>query len=92
VHDSLRLVGGELHSWRVSPGYYEMLLDVPGGTDRGAGLELGAYAANCAHAPHDEGQHYFCILKETSSILVQNVRHVGAGSERSGVLTVFRLP
>jgi hypothetical protein len=92
VHDSLQLVGGERRSWRVPPGYYEMRLDLPRDAKPGQGLELAAYAANCAHAPRDEGQHYFCILKENSAIIVQNARPRGAHSERSGKLTVFRLP
>jgi hypothetical protein len=92
IHDSLRMVGGELRSWRLPPGYYEMRLDLPLGQQRGRGLELATYRANCANAPRHDGQHYFCVLKDGSSIIVQNVRSHGANSERSGELTVFRLP
>ena len=33
----------------------------------------------------DDGQHYFCILKGGSSVIVQNTRAQGAHSELSGV-------
>ncbi len=91
IHDSLRLVGGQLRTWRLPPGYYEMRLD-PRDQQSGPGLELAAYRANCANAPRHDGQHYFCILKSGSSIIVQNTRAQGARSELRGELTVFRLP
>jgi hypothetical protein len=89
VHDSLSLVGGELRTWRLPPGYYEMRLDPARGAH---GLELAAYRANCANAPRHDGQHYFCILKNGSSIIVRNTGAQGANSELTGELTVFRLP
>lgn len=92
VHDSVRLVGGELRSWRVSPGYYEVQLVASRhypGSDR---LELGAFHANCARAPLSGGQHYFCVLRNGASIVVRNSLPVGMSSELDGELIVFRQP
>lgn len=91
VHDSVTLVGGQLRTWRFTPGYYEMRLVGSAGRDS-ADLELAPYNANCADAPRHDGQHYFCILNSASALVVRNLRRSGAHSERSGRLTVFRLP
>jgi hypothetical protein len=45
VHDSVHLVGGELESWRVSPGYYEVQLATSSHSGDSIGLELGAFHA-----------------------------------------------
>jgi hypothetical protein len=92
IHDSLQLAGHEYRRWRLPPGYYEMRLDSLPEQTHGTGLRLVAYDANCAHAPRETGQHYFCILKVSSSVIVQNTRPVGSGPELRGELTVFRLP
>jgi hypothetical protein len=92
VHESLSLPGGALRSWRVQPGYYELRLDLPNANGKQSELVLAAYHANCAPAPRDDGQHYFCILKDDSSIIVRNPRATGGGSDRTGELTVFRMP
>jgi hypothetical protein len=91
VHDSVSLVGSELRSWRLPPGYYEMWLE-PRDEQGGSGLRLGVYRANCADAPRHDGQHYFCILTAASSVVVRNMRPQGARSDLSGELTVLRLP
>lgn len=92
VHDSVQLVGGEMRSWRVSPGYYEVQLVSPRDNGGIAGLDLHAYHAHCARAPFGGGQHYFCILGERASIIVENSLPVGANSERDGELIVLRQP
>jgi hypothetical protein len=92
VHDSLRLVGGELRTWRVTRGYYELRLDVSAPRERRPGLVLAAYHAKCYSVPRDDGRHYFCNLADDSAIIVRNMSPVGPSSALSGELTVLRLP
>ena len=92
VHETARLVGGQWKSWRIAPGYYELRLDSLNAPHKPAGLELAFYAANCAHAPRDEGQHYFCVLTTRSSIIVRNPHSPKATRELFGELTVYRQP
>jgi hypothetical protein len=92
VHEATSLVGGELKSWRVAPGYYELRLDSLGDPRKPPGLELTTYDANCAHAPRDNGQHYFCVLSARSSIIVRNPHPAGATRELFGELTAYRQP
>ncbi|MGH7654010.1 MAG: hypothetical protein ACREN6_05040 [Gemmatimonadaceae bacterium] len=92
VHETTRLVGGQWKSWRLAPGYYELRLDSLNDPHKPAGLELATYNANCARAPHDDGQHYFCILTARSSIIVRNPHSAGATREMFGELTAYRQP
>lgn len=92
VHDSVHLVGGELKSWRVSPGYYEVQLALSPENEDSTGLELGAFGASCARAPLSGGQHYFCVLRKGASVIVRNSRPVGPRSKLDGELVVFRQP
>ena len=92
IHDSLRLVGGELRTWRVSPGYYEPRLDVPATREQSQALVLGVYNGKCYSVPRDDGRHAFCHLADDSSIIVRNTAPVASGSELFGELTVLRLP
>jgi|ERR1019366_1088637 hypothetical protein len=92
VHDSVHLVGGELESWRVSPGYYEVQLATSSHNGDSTGLELGAFHASCARAPVNRGQHYFCVLRKGASFIVRNSKPVGPRSTLDGELIVFRQP
>jgi hypothetical protein len=92
VHDSVHLVGGELESWRVSPGYYEVQLATSSHNGDSTGLELGAFNASCARAPVNRGQHYFCILRKGASFIVRNSKPVGPRSTLDGELIVLRQP
>ena len=92
VHETARLVGGQWKTWRLAPGYYELRLDSLSDPRTPPGLELGTYNANCARAPRDDGQHYFCILTTRSSIIVRNPHPPKATRELFGELTVYRQP
>jgi hypothetical protein len=85
---SLRLVGGEMRSWHIAQGRYELSL-VP---DPSAHTELvlGAVGANCARFP-DGGQHYSCIAREGAAVVVRHPRGAGQGRELGGNLSVRRL-
>jgi hypothetical protein len=92
VHEATSLAGSEMKSWHVAPGYYELRLDSLSDPHKPAGLELTTYNANCAHAPRDNGQHYFCVLTAQSSIIVRNPRPADAARELFGELTAYRQP
>jgi hypothetical protein len=92
VHDTLHLAGRQYQLWHLPPGYYELRLNTPVTRPNRPGLVLAAYGATCAHAPRDDGQHYFCTMKANASVIVQNSRPVGTGADLRGELTVFRLP
>lgn len=91
VDTSLKMVGGELRSWRLPPGYYKLHLDVAD-TSRGhASLLLAATASNCARG-RDGPQDYWCITRDSSTIVVRNPNAPGRGRELSGHLTVVQHP
>jgi hypothetical protein len=92
VYDSVHLVGGEIESWRVSPGYYEVQLVRTSHDDDSPGLELGAFHASCARALVNRGQHYFCVLRDGASFVVRNSRPIGPRSMLDGELIAFRQP
>src|SRR5262245_21560053 len=70
----LRLVGGELRSWRIPAGRYDIRLDVD--STQGAQLLLAALGMNCARFP-DGDQHYSCVAREGGTIVVRNPRSPG---------------
>ncbi len=85
---SLRLVGGEMRSWHIVPGRYELSL-LP---DPSAHAEpvLGAVGTNCARFPGG-GQHYSCIARQGAAVVVRHPRGAGQGRELAGELLVRRL-
>ncbi len=85
---SLRLVGGEIRSWHIAPGRYELsLLPAPGAHEAPV---LGAVGANCARFP-EGGQHYSCIAREGAALVVRHPLGAGQGRELAGQLLVRRL-
>jgi hypothetical protein len=92
AYDTLRLVGGQMKTYRVAPdGWYEIQLYRADSADHGPGLEVGSYDANCARAITG-GFHYYCIARAGTSIVVQNSLPRGRRSDRVGILTIFRKP
>ena len=84
----LRLVGGELRSWRIPSGHYGIRLDVDS-TQR-AQLVLAALRMNCARFG-DGDQQYSCVAREGATIVVRNPRSPGQTRELSGALTIQSL-
>lgn len=92
AYDTLRFVGGQMKTYRVAPGgWYDIQLYRADSADRGPGLEVGSYNANCARAVTG-GFHYYCIAGAATSIVVQNALPSGGHSERLGILAIFRKP
>jgi hypothetical protein len=91
IQTPLRLVSGEVRSWRLPPGYYEIRLESPAGKQSKRSLALFMYRANCSHSSSG-GQHYYCITKDNSSVIVQNPVPAGDGIELAGTLQVLRKP
>ena len=92
VQDSVHLVGGKFASWRVSPGYCEVQLTFSSDNADSGGLELSVFHATCARALVNRGQHYFCVLREGSSLIVRNSKPIGSHSQLDGELIAFRKP
>jgi len=81
----LRLVGGELRTWRIPPGKYELLL-VPDTTAHGKAI-LGASASNCSRWPGD-AERYTCIARENASVIVRNASAPGRGHDAAANLFI----
>jgi hypothetical protein len=84
----LQLVGGELRSWRVPSGRYDVRLDAD--SSQRARLVLAALGMNCARFP-DGDQHYSCIARAGARVVVRNPRSPGQSLELSGALTIQSL-
>jgi hypothetical protein len=81
----LRLAGGELRSWRLAPGLYELRLDASGA----GSLALAAFNANCARYS-DRDDHYSCVTGDRGAVIVRNPLPAGAKGADSGVFVVAR--
>ena len=69
VARDLYLVQGEMRTWRIPEGRYELqLLTAPRDS---ASLLLAAHPANCA--PFPGIQHYSCVIKGGSAVVVRNM-------------------
>ncbi len=86
--DSLNMAAGELRSWRLPPGRYEIKLLADGGAP--AHLRLASYQMNCAPLPRTEEQ-YSCIAKDRASVIVHHTEPAGRGRQSRATLQVHRL-
>lgn len=84
----LRLVGGELRIWRLSPGRYTLRLDAPANASAPV---LAAAGANCAPYPA-AGQHYQCVASGPASVVVRHRGAVGTAPAAPATLRIRRLP
>jgi hypothetical protein len=84
----LRLVGGELRSWRIPPGMYDVRLDTDS-TQRER-LVLAGVGMKCARFS-DGDQQYSCIAGEGAAVVVRSPRRPGQTRELSGALTIRSL-
>ena len=85
--ESLSMAAGELRSWRLPPGRYEIsLFD----DDRApAYLRLASHEMNCAALPRTE-QQYSCIAMDRASVIVHHTRPAGRGRQSTATLLVQR--
>jgi hypothetical protein len=81
----LRLVGGELRSWRIPSGRYDVRFDAD--STQHERLVFGALEMNCARFS-DGDQHYSCVAREGATIVVRNPRSPGQTRELSAALTI----
>jgi hypothetical protein len=91
VDASLKLVGGEMRTWRLPPGYYKLHLDASAASRGRASLLLAASRSNCARG-RDGPQDYWCITSDSSTIVVRNPEAPGRGRELAGHLSVVQYP
>jgi hypothetical protein len=77
------VVPGQMRSWQLPPGRYEVSLSAAAKTDSAV---LAVFEANCALLTMDS-QHYECIARRRSAVVIK-----GAGqSPFSGLLRMRRL-
>lgn len=85
--ESLSMAAGELRSWRLPPGRYEISLFGDDGAP--ARLRLASYQMNCAALPGTE-QQYSCIAKDRASVIVHHTEPAGRGRRSTANLQVHR--
>jgi len=85
--ESLGMAAGELRSWRLPPGRYEISLIGEGGAP--AHLRLASYQMNCAALPGTE-QQYSCIAMDRASVIVHHTEPAGRGHQSTATLLVHR--
>ena len=85
--ESLSMAAGELRSWHLPPGRYEISLFGDGGAP--SHLRLASYQMNCAALPHTE-QQYSCIAMDRASVIVHHTEPAGRGHPSAATLLVHR--
>lgn len=91
VEAALDMMPGELRTWHLPPGYYDVRLDTPGAEAQRTALALGAYRSNCSQAISG-GEHYYCIAKDHASIVVRVLRTDHEKGDVTGTLRILRKP
>ena len=85
--ESLSVAAGELRSWHLPTGRYDIsLVDDNGAPEY---LTLASYEMNCAAIPRTD-QHYSCVAKDRASVIVHHTRPAGRGREARAVLLIKR--
>ncbi|HEX3867150.1 MAG TPA: hypothetical protein VHV78_10365 [Gemmatimonadaceae bacterium] len=79
----LRLAPGEMRTWPISPGPYEIWL---AGDFAANDLVFGTAAINCAGGDNQ----YDCIALPNASVIVRNMERAGSTRELTGTLSVRR--
>ena len=85
--ESLSMAAGELRSWRLPSGRYEIRLLGDGGAP--ADLRLASHQMNCATLPRTE-QQYSCIASDRASVIVHHTEPAGRGRQSTATLLVHR--
>lgn len=82
------LTGGEMKSWRLPRGRYEINL-TPATGAKTQPLALSMYRANCASGRLGP-QHLHCVTYEAGALSVRNTREPGPRSSRTGNVMLIR--
>lgn len=90
IDSSLTLAAGEIRTYRVGAGYYQLTLDAVATRGGRAPLVLAIVRANCAIG-REGPQDYYCITNDSSIVIVANRSDPGTG-DLSGHLTVRQRP
>lgn len=85
---SLRLVGGEIRSWPIPRGEYQLWLRTSADAERQ--LVLGGVSMNCANWSGAD-QKYHCLAFDNASVIVRNEQPAGHGNALEGVLAIRRM-
>lgn len=86
--ESLNLSAGELRSWRLTPGSYEIKL--LGDSGAPVNLRLASHQMNCAALPQTE-QQYSCIAGDhRASVVVHHTEAAGRGRLATATLLLHR--
>lgn len=86
---ALRLVGGEIRSWHIPPGRYELEL-VSAPTQR-QHLVLGGTDLHCSSFPGErQRQHYSCVARGSAAVIVRHPKSAGSGAVLGADLYVRR--
>lgn len=75
----ITLTGGEMRSWKLPHGRYELMLS-PLDSTKPSSLALATYNANCARG-HAGPQHLHCVTYTEGAVIVSNPRKPGRNSE-----------
>lgn len=86
--EALTLSPGELRSWRLPLGRFQLFL--LGDSAARHGLALGSHQMNCARWPRAD-EHYMCIAKEGAAVIVRHEAPAGHGRASSGTFVVERM-
>jgi hypothetical protein len=84
----LTLTGGEMKSWRLPRGRYEINL-TPTTGEKTQPLALSMYRANCASGRQGP-QHLHCVTYEEGALIVRNTHEPGPRSSRTGNVMLIR--
>lgn len=87
--EALTLSPGELRSWRLPLGRFQVFL--LGDNAARDGLALATHQMNCAKWPRSEEVHYMCIAKAGAAVIVRHEEPAGRGRVSSGTLVVERM-
>ena len=85
---SLRLVAGEIRTWPVPRGEYQLWLHTAANAERQ--LVLGGASMNCANWSGAE-QKYHCLAFDNAAVIVRNMQPAGRGKALEGVLAIRRM-
>jgi len=89
IDTSLAMVAGEMRTWHLAPGYYELQLDALG--EAADSLQLGAIGGNCARWRNGP-QDYWCVMGDSSTLVVLNANPAGTRRARSAHLSAVQYP
>lgn len=89
----ISLIGGEIRTWRLPPGRFELLLRSDSAKRKAPHLVLGVYRVNCARGPRRATeQHLCCVSSGGGSVVVRNLSPVGSRSALDAEFELLEIP